>query len=150
MTGDTVFILYSMAQNIQIWFFIRGWKKRFFQNQPGIISWLDSPKPILFCIWNESLNQKNIVFTLKDIYWICQRLNPLFLFLRESNQCSNFSVKSFVLMFDLRQIFDLRKIFAVPKDFLKSKIYCIEIQYLMKYLTLCQCFDPILQHWLLN
>ena len=24
-------------------------------------------------------------------------------------------------------MFDLRKIFAVPKDFLKSKIYCINI-----------------------
>ena len=30
-------------------------------------------------------------------------------------------------MFDLRKIIDLLKIFAVPKDFLKSKIYCNNI-----------------------
>ena len=30
-------------------------------------------------------------------------------------------------MFDLSKIIDLLKIFAVPKDFLKSKIYCNNI-----------------------
>ena len=32
-------------------------------------------------------------------------------------------------MLDLRKILDLRKNFAVPKDFLKSKIYCIILDF---------------------